>query len=126
MSDSAAHDDHAHDDHGVGHVVPNRILVTTGLGLLVLTWVTVFAATIDLGEFNIYVALAIAVLKGSLVALFFMHLRWDRPFNSIVLILSLVFVAVFLGLTMTDTAEYQRDLEKGDAKAVVEKIAEVG
>lgn len=118
--DHADHADHA--DHGVGHVVPIRILVATGLALLVLTVVTVWSAMFDLGEANIYVALGIATLKGALVALFFMHLRWDRPFNGIVFVGSLAFVALFLALAMTDTAEYQADLETGDASRVVETI----
>jgi len=116
---------HGSDDHGnPGHIVPNRILIVTGIGLLILTWITVAVAKIDLGEANIYVALAIAVLKGSLVALFFMHLRWDRPFNQILFVGSLCFVALFMGLAMTDTAEYQDDLIPGDAPKVIEALAE--
>ncbi|MCP3902748.1 MAG: caa(3)-type oxidase subunit IV [Planctomycetes bacterium] len=120
MSDQSpsTHDD-SH-DHGVGHIVPVRILVATGFGLLVLTWITVFVAGIDLGEANIYVALGIAVLKATLVALFFMHLRWDRPFNAIVFVSAVGFVALFLALAMTDSAEYQADIHPGDAKAVIE------
>ena len=115
--------DHAH-GHGdqVGHIAPLRYLMGTGIALLFLTWVTVAVAKVDLGEANIYVALAIAVLKGSLVALFFMHLRWDRPFNGIVFVGSLCFVALFLALSMTDTAEYQADLLQGDAPLVIDTI----
>ena len=39
-----------------------------------LTIVTTAMARVDLGYFNVVVALAIAVLKALLVALFFMHL----------------------------------------------------
>ncbi|MBT8486957.1 MAG: cytochrome C oxidase subunit IV family protein [Phycisphaerae bacterium] len=123
MSDET-HASGSHADHGVGHVVPYRILVATGLALLVLTWITVSVASIDLGEANIYVALAVAVVKGTLVALFFMHLRWDRPFNSIVFIGSLLFVALFLAFAMTDTAEYQDQVDPGDAKAVVDIVGQ--
>jgi len=51
-----------------------------------------------------------------------MHLRWDRPFNGIIFIGSLAFVALFLALTMTDSAEYQPDLQPGDAKGIVDKL----
>ncbi len=132
MSDApASSPDSAYEDrpasgpaHGIGHLVPTSALVGTGLGLLVLTWITVVVAGIDLGEANIYIALGIAALKGTLVALFFMHLRWDRPFNGIILVGSICFVALFLALAMTDTAEYQDSVIPGDSRKVVEKLAE--
>ena len=112
--------------HGVGHIAPLRALIGTGVALLILTWVTVAAASVDLGEANIWVALGIASLKGALVALFFMHLRWDRPFNSIVFVTSLGFVALFISLALTDTFEYQETKIPGDAPAVVQTIQDVG
>lgn len=128
----AAHfDTHAHDahggsgGHGVGHVVPPRILINTALVLLVLTGLTVAVMWFDLGEFNIYIALGIAVLKGSLVCLFFMHLRWDRPFNSIVFIGALALVALFIGFALTDTSEYQHEIIPGEAPKVQLKITEL-
>ena len=136
MSDApASSPDSAHDGspasgsgpgaaHGLGHLVPTTALVATGLGLLFLTWITVVVAGIDLGEANIYIALGIAAFKGTLVALFFMHLRWDRPFNGIILVGSICFVALFLALAMTDTAEYQDSVIPGDSRKVVEKLAE--
>ncbi len=110
------------EDHGVGHIVPVRVLFTTGIGLLILTVVTVLAAKIDLGEFNIWIALAIAVLKGSLVLLFFMHLLYDRPFNGIIFVTSIAFVALFISFALTDTKEYAPDVYQGDAPKVVEKL----
>lgn len=118
--DAAAHGGGEH--HEVGHIAPMRVLLATGVALLILTLLTVLSAELDLGAANVYVALGIAVLKGSLVALFFMHLRWDRPFNGIVFVGSLAFVALFLALAITDSAEYQSDLVPGDAKLVVETI----
>jgi cytochrome c oxidase subunit 4 len=108
----------------VGHVAPLRALLGTGIALLVLTWVTVAVAAVDLGEANIYIALAIAVLKGSLVGLFFMHLRWDRPFNGILFCGSIAFVALFLTFAMTDTRAYRSDILPGDSPDVVQTIAE--
>ena len=115
---------HGSDEHAVGHVAPLRALIATGMLLLVLTWVTVAVAAVDLGEANIYIALGIAVVKGSFVALFFMHLRWDRPFNAIIFCSSLVFVALFLAFAMTDTSQYRDTLLPGDGVDVVQTIAE--
>jgi cytochrome c oxidase subunit 4 len=123
----------AHDSdetHRVGHIVPAKILIATGLGLLVLTVITVIAAKIDfaaydLAELNIWVAMLIAVVKASLVCLFFMHLFWDRPFNSFVFISSIAFVAVFITFAMSDTAEYQNRINAGEPPAVELKLSEL-
>ncbi len=48
--------------------------------LLVLTLITVGVSYLDLPEFEtVIVALAIATVKASLVAMFFMHLKGERP-----------------------------------------------
>ena len=114
-----------HEHHGVGHVVPVRILATTAAALLILTVVTVTAASFDFGDLNIWIALAIAVAKGSLVVMFFMHLKYDRPFNGIVFVTSLAFVALFISLALTDTKEYAPDLLPGNAPLVEEKLVQI-
>lgn len=121
-----AHDSSSHDEHhqGIGHVAPLRALLGTGVALLILTWVTVVVAKVDLGEMNIFLALGVAVLKATLVALFFMHLRWDRPFNAIVFVGSLAFVMLFIALALVDTAEYQVERDPGDAPLVIQQLQE--
>lgn len=107
-----AQDIHAHEEN-VGHVVPIRLTVGVGLFLLVMTVITVFTAKfVDLGGFNIWLALIIAFVKASAVCLYFMHLRWDSPFNGIVLIASFLFVILFIGLAITDTGEYQPEVAR--------------
>jgi len=101
--------------HGVGHVVPLKILVGVFVSLVALTILTVSASYVDFGEFNLVVALAIAVLKASLVVLFFMHLRWDRPFNAIVFVGCLIFVGVFIGFTLIDTTQYHHSVSTDQA-----------
>jgi len=49
-------------------------------------------------------------VKAALVALYFMHLRYDSPFNTLLLVSALAFVTLFLGLTMLDTKEYQPEV----------------
>jgi len=88
--------------HGVGHIVPFSILFGVFAALTVLTVVTYMASLVDFGEFNLIVALAIAVVKASLVVLFFMHLRWDKPFNAIVFVGCLIFVGLFISLALLD------------------------
>jgi cytochrome c oxidase subunit 4 len=73
--------------------------------LLVGTGLTVFAATLDLGRFNAAVALGIATIKATLVALFFMHVwRASEKLTKLVVIGALFFLLLLLGLTMSDYA----------------------
>jgi cytochrome c oxidase subunit 4 len=97
------------------HVVPFGVLVRVWVALMVLTVITVAATWVDLGSFNLFLALAIATLKASLVVLYFMHMRYDHPFNAIVFIGSLLFVMVFVVLALLDTQAYQPELIPGYA-----------
>ena len=76
-----------------------------------LTFVTVKVTDFDLGAANIWVALLVAVIKGGLVAMYFMHLRWDSPFNGVILVCALLFVAIFVGVAVMDSSNYQPNLD---------------
>jgi cytochrome c oxidase subunit IV len=99
----------------VGHVVPLPTLFAVLGSLLVLTFATVAATWFDFGRAAVWVALGIAVVKASLVLLFFMHLKWDKPFNGVILIISLALVALFISITLTDSAHYKPDTIPGYA-----------
>src|SRR5580692_12835846 len=88
--------DDAHEHGGVA--VYTRTLVA----LLILTAVTVGAAYINLGAGNIVIALFIATIKAILVALFFMHLRWDKPMNGLIAVAGFVFLGIFIGFSLLD------------------------
>ena len=98
---------HGSRDEGHAHAVPKWILISVFGGLLVLTALTVAMHFIDLGPFNIWVAMIIAFAKSMLVALFFMHLWWDSKFNGLVLFFSLGFVALFISIATMDSSAYQ-------------------
>jgi cytochrome c oxidase subunit 4 len=71
--------------------------------LLVLTVVTVGASMIDWGGMtNVVIAMLIASVKASLVALFFMHLRWEGRMNAIIFCSTLFFLGLFLIGCYTD------------------------
>jgi len=93
------------------HVVPVPVLVGVFLALMVLTYLTVEATRFDLGGWNLVIAMGIATLKAALVAMFFMHLLYDKPFNALIFVAALVFVAFFIALTLLDTLEYQPDTD---------------
>jgi cytochrome c oxidase subunit 4 len=72
--------------------------------LLVLTVITVAAAQVNFGSStaNVVIAMTIATIKASLVALFFMHLKDDKPINGLIFVSTLLFLAVFLGFCLVD------------------------
>ncbi|MEX0742273.1 MAG: cytochrome C oxidase subunit IV family protein [Phycisphaeraceae bacterium] len=88
------------------HVVPLPMLAGVFAALLALTVITVAVTLVDLGGLNLPVALLIAAVKASLVALYFMHLRWDSPFNAVALIAAFLFLALFLWFAIVDTDQY--------------------
>jgi len=106
------HHDHTADDHGhgIGHVVTMKILLGTWLTLMALTIITVLAARVHFGQFNLVIALAIATIKATLVAMFFMHLRWDKPFHALVVISGILAALLFVGFAFMDGNQYQRDI----------------
>lgn len=117
---SASHD--ATHGKSVGHIVPLSLLVKVFGGLIVLTVITVAASYVDFGELNLVVALAIAVVKASLVVLFFMHLLWDKPFNAIVFVGCLIFVGLFISFALLDTGQYHSSVDKKQAEGVKREL----
>ncbi len=101
-------------DHGSSvHVASVRLLLVVWVALMFGTWITVAASNVDLGPLNIWVGLAIATAKAVIVGLYYMHLRWDKPFNSFVFLTAFFFLFLFIGIAMMDTAHYQPDLIPG-------------
>jgi cytochrome c oxidase subunit IV len=103
-------------DGGMPHAIPARVLVGTAATLLTLTAITVASSRVDLGAFNVVVVLAIAGLKASIVALFFMHLRYESRFQTMVLVCAVFFVVLFAGLVVFDTTQYQPGIEAQSAQ----------
>ncbi len=72
-------------------------------GLLALTALTVSVASLELKRGAVALALGIAAIKSTLVALYFMHLRWEkRLVIRLMLPITLATLAIFIGLTYTD------------------------
>jgi cytochrome c oxidase subunit 4 len=112
----AAAEHGGHDDHHFAHPVPVRLLLGVFVSLVTLTIVTVLVNELDLGQFDIWVALVIATIKASLVCLFFMHMYWEKGFNVIAFFSSIAFVTLFIGLTLMDTNAYREQLEQFPAE----------
>jgi cytochrome c oxidase subunit IV len=72
--------------------------------LLILTGITVGASYINFGSsaVNVVVALTIATIKATLVALFFMHLLHDKKVNALIAVAGFIFLGLFLMFTLLD------------------------
>ena len=90
------------DHHGMSHVMSPQTLITVFFLLVALTVLTVVAAQFSFGAWEVWVSLGIASVKAALVAGYFMHLLYDKSFNGLVFISSLLFVGLFLSLTLMD------------------------
>jgi cytochrome c oxidase subunit IV len=84
------------------HIVPPRVYVGIAVALLVLLAATVMIAEIDLGPWNIVVALAIACVKALLVILYFMEVRYSSRLTWLVVISGFVWLALLISLTLSD------------------------
>jgi cytochrome c oxidase subunit IV len=90
-----------------GHVVPKKVYFVIFGALLGFTALTTGVAYVNLGKWNTIVALVIAGCKATLVALFFMHLRWSTHMMRVVLLSALLWLAILISLTTTDV--FSRD-----------------
>jgi cytochrome c oxidase subunit 4 len=109
----ASHSDNhgGHSGASGGHVMPVYMLAFTFAVLLVLTILTVTVTQVDLGSsLNLSIAMIIATIKAAMVCLYFMHLRFDKPFNALILVSCIGFVILFLGLSTLDTESYSDDI----------------
>jgi cytochrome c oxidase subunit IV len=71
--------------------------------LVLLTAVTVLVSYVNLGLMNVVVALLIASVKASLVALFFMHLKSEDRLVWGFALVPILFLALIILGTLVDT-----------------------
>ena len=85
-----------------GHISPKKTYYVIFGSLMVLTTITVAVAFINLGRLNFPVALGIAILKATLVVLFFMHVKYSSSLTKLICGVSFFFLVVLFGLTLSD------------------------
>jgi cytochrome c oxidase subunit 4 len=88
-----------HIEHVEHHLPKSTYFVIFG-ALMVLTSLTVGLAFVDLGLFNVVVALTVAVVKASLVVMFFMHLKYESHLTKVVLGAGVFWLVLLLGIIM--------------------------
>jgi cytochrome c oxidase subunit 4 len=93
---AAGHGEHEH------HVTPPIVYMVIFGCLLVLTGVTVGASFIEMGVFNPIIALAIGVVKATLVVLFFMGVKYSTKLTKLTVFAGLFTFLVLIGMTLSD------------------------
>lgn len=91
-------------ENNIQHMMSYTKLALVLLVLLVLTGVTVGVSYVDMGIFNVPIALSIACLKVSFVLLFFMHLKYEGKAITISFISTICFLAIMISFTFWDVA----------------------
>ena len=76
------------------HVQPLKVYFAVFLALMAFTALTVFAAFVNLGPANNFVALGIAVAKATLVILYFMHVKGNTKLVPVVILSGLFFLFI--------------------------------
>jgi len=89
-------------EHSAEHIVSPKIYAAVLTALLIGTGLTVYAAKVNLGRFNIVLALTIATIKMTLVILFFMHGKYSPRRTQLVIVAGFFWLAIMLGLTLQD------------------------
>jgi cytochrome c oxidase subunit 4 len=84
------------------HVSPKNLYFAIFGALMVLTAITVGVAFVNLGPFNFPVAISIAVIKATLVILFFMHVMYSSRLTKLIIGTGFFFLGVLFVLTLTD------------------------
>lgn len=85
-----------------GHISPKTTYCVIFGSLMVLTAITVTVAFINLGGLNFPVALGIAIVKATLVILFFMHLKYSSRLTKLICGTAFFFLVILFGLTLSD------------------------
>jgi len=89
------------------HIVPTRLYVRVFGALLALTALTVTASFFDLGGgrlhyANAVVAISIAVVKATLVVLYFMHVRYGSRMTWVFVGAGVFWLLILIVLTLSD------------------------
>lgn len=85
------------------HIVSVRVYFAIFLALLVGTILTAWVAFFNFpGPLNAVVALTIAVIKATLVVLYFMHMRYSSRLIWVVFGSALFWLAIMFALTFSD------------------------
>lgn len=93
---------HSHSDKHE-HITTYKTYFIIWAALMVLTVITVYVSYIDFGTMNVVIAMAVASLKAALVALFFMHLKFEDSITWVFALFPLALLFLLITMTFVDT-----------------------
>lgn len=93
----------AHSHTEEHHITSNKTYIIVWAALMVMTAITVYVSYINFGMLNIVIALVVASIKASIVALYFMHLKFEDSITWVFALFPLTLLALLIGMTITDT-----------------------
>ena len=109
------------------HIVSRNVYYLIFGALLVGTALTVAAAWYDLDWIfpgaNTVVALTIAVVKATLVVLYFMHVRYSSRLIWVVVVAGFFWLGIMFALTMTDYLSRPNDFTGMPASRSVKPVS---
>ncbi|MCB1198270.1 MAG: cytochrome C oxidase subunit IV family protein [Bdellovibrionota bacterium] len=118
----------SHTSEHKNHITPLWVYYAVGTSLLFLTMITVAASYIPFSQFtgigslNFAVAMIIAIIKATLVALFFMHLAYDNKFYLFSLLAGILCLLIFIVVTMFDT-QYRGLINPEEKTPIIQQTA---
>jgi cytochrome c oxidase subunit IV len=83
-------------------VTQPRVYVWTCVALLALLALTWAIAYVDLGPFNLIAALAVAIAKAIIIALFFMHIKGSSRLLHLAAVAGVIWLLFLISLTLGD------------------------
>lgn len=84
------------------HITPKSVYFLIFFALIALTGITVWMAFLDLGPMNTVAALSIACVKGLMVVLWFMRVRYSSRLTWVFAGAGFFWLVILIGLTMSD------------------------
>ena len=86
------------------HFFDYKTLLSVLMALFGLTAITVGVSFVDLGSLNVWIALIIASIKGSIVLLFFMHMKYEGKTLVFSFLGTIFFLGIMISFTFWDVA----------------------
>lgn len=100
-----------HDTEGLGHILPKKVYWGVFWALMVLTVITVVVSNFNFGSMNIVIAMFIASIKAGLVAMYFMHLKYENKLLWVyvtfpLFLLALLILGIFIDNPFRDVVSF--------------------
>ncbi len=97
------------------HISPVSSYMKVFGALLVLTALTYAVSYMNLGAASLAVAMFVAVIKATLVCMYFMHLKYDERYHVFVFLSTILFVGIFFTFTLFDLSSRDEINEEQDS-----------